>query len=107
MVRYVHLGLNPVGAGSSLTQPQNMNRTLEPLLSQRGDWYRYASQNYVLYTAADLAHLANEINALPGFHLVFILLTEIPGLDPLRQCNGWMDPKFWQWMQGHHWTFGS
>jgi hypothetical protein len=99
MRRYVHLGINPIGAGNLLTQPINWNWTLEALLSQRADWYRYANQNYVLFTDADLPYLANEIRALPGFQSVYILLAELAGLDAAN-CNGWMDPKFWEWLQG-------
>ena len=99
MRRYVHLGINPIGGGSILTQPFNWNRPLETLLVQHGDWFRYANQNYVLFTDADLTYLSNEIKALPGFHSVFILLAEISGFDPIR-CNGWMDPKFWEWLRG-------
>ena len=97
MRRYVHLGINPLGAGS--VPAANPNALLEPLLTQRADWYRYARQNYVLFTDANLSSLSNEIKALPGFHSAFVLLVEMPAFDSLK-INGWMDPKFWKWLQG-------
>lgn len=97
--RYVHLGINPIGGGSVITQPRNWNRALEALLIQYGDWFRFGVQNYVIFTAAELPFLANSIKALPGFKPVYFLLTELSGVDYLK-ANGWMDPKFWQWLQG-------
>ncbi len=97
--RYVHLGINPIGSGSILTQPLNWNRALEALLIQHGDWFRYGRQNYVLHTDADLTYLSQRITALPGFKSVYVLLTELAGVDILRS-NGAMDPKFWRWLQG-------
>jgi hypothetical protein len=97
MRRYVHLGINP--GGSTKIPPLNWTRSLEALLPAYGDFYRYAGQNYVLFTDADLAYLSNQIKALPGFQAVFVLLIELPGFDPVR-CNGWMDPRFWEWLKG-------
>jgi hypothetical protein len=100
MRRYVHLGINPRGAMPTLgLRPLNWNKTLEALIVQHGDWYRYSSQNYVLFTESNLAQLAGQIRALPGFQAAYVLLAELPGFDPER-CNGWMDPKFWAWLQG-------
>jgi hypothetical protein len=93
--RYVHLGINPRGGG----RPGNWNRALEALLLQHGDWFRYANQNYVVFTDADLRYLSDRIRSLPGFQATYILLTELSAVDHLH-CNGWMDPKFWQWLQG-------
>jgi hypothetical protein len=97
MRRYVHLGINPSGVATP-------GPVLESLLIQYGDFYRYAVQNYVLFTDANLAYLSNQIRALPGFQSVYVLLVELPGFDPLR-CNGWMDPRFWKWLQGDHTPF--
>lgn len=99
MKRYVHLGVNPLGCGTVFTRPLHWNERLEALLVKHGDWYRYAGQNYVIYTDSDLFYLSNEIKAIPGFQSVYILLAEMSGFDPVR-CNGWMDPKFWEWLQG-------
>jgi hypothetical protein len=101
MRRYVHVGINPQGGGTIFNQPINWNARIEALLVQYGDFYRYANQNYVLFTDANLAYLSNAIRALPGFQGVYVLLTEMTALDTLR-CNGWMDPRFWQWLQGQH-----
>jgi hypothetical protein len=104
MPRYVHLGINPLGAATPGDEPRNWTSALESVLTQYGDMYRYAAQNYVLFTDADLAHLSTQIRALPGFQAVYILLVELPGLDPLK-CNGWMDPRFWKWLKGDHTPF--
>jgi hypothetical protein len=98
MRRYVHLGINPTG-GVKGPPPLNWTNRLEALLPQYGDFYRYAQQNYVIFTDVDLAFLSNQIRALPGFQGVFVLLVEMPGFDPYM-CNGWMDPRFWEWLKG-------
>ncbi len=100
--RYVHLGINPVGAVAHLpanTWPADFYRHLEFYLSNfGGDWYRYASQNYVLWTNEDLGQLSSAIARLPGFQNVYVLVTEIPNVQE-TVCNGWMPQGFWQWIQ--------
>ncbi len=102
MPRLVHLGINPIGSGTVWNQPKDVNATLERLLSKHGDWYRYAAQNYVLFTDANLTSLATEIRTLPGFQHSYCLLVEIGNWDP-NHLNGWIDPKFWQWINGKRW----
>lgn len=93
--RYVHLGINPFGSGTNAVP--NLNSILESYLVQRADYYRYASQNYVLCTDANLVQLANEIKSLPGFQLTYIFLSE---LNLAAGYYGWMHPDFWRWLQG-------
>ncbi len=100
--RFVHLGINPVGA----FRPGQMAATYPPghpaplqnyLTSLGGDWYRYASQNYVLWTSVDLATLVSQIAALSGYQSVYVLATEMAPIG--GSSNGWMPPEFWQWMR--------
>ena len=100
MRRFVHLGINPLGvmAGVSDAWPPNFHAVLQSYLTQvvaDGDWIRYADQNYVLWTDADLTDLARGIAALTGFQIVYVFVTEFT----LSQCSGWMPPTFWQWLR--------
>jgi hypothetical protein len=100
MMRFVHLGINPVGAiaGQPNAQwPPNLNAVLENYLNAAAgwDWFRYGAQNYVLWTDANLNDLARGIAALPGFQIVYVLVTEFT----LSQCSGWEPQPFWQWLQ--------
>jgi hypothetical protein len=101
MRRFVHLGINPVGAVAGQpnpASPHNFYPLLENYLNQlvvNGDWYRYASQNYVLWTDADLADVARGVAGLTGFQNVYILVTEFTQ----AQCSGWMPRMFWDWLR--------
>jgi hypothetical protein len=100
--RYVHLGINPVGALASPQNPwpnwpTNFNLTVESYLrSLGGDWYRYAAQNYVVWTNWDITQLAQGLAGLPGFQNVYVLVTEMD--LQFYKTNGWMPQKFWDWI---------
>ncbi|HXM62960.1 MAG TPA: hypothetical protein VN950_19010 [Terriglobales bacterium] len=99
--RFVHLGINPVGAIASQpapAPPDNLYARLEGLFDTHAlDWYRYGSQNYLLFTSISLEDLTGMIVRMPGFQNVYLLLTETPEIQALR-CNGWMPMDFWQWL---------
>jgi hypothetical protein len=100
MRRLVHLGINPLGSVASVpgsVNPPNFTQALETYIGRFApDWFRYGAQNYVLWTDADLTHLATGIQALPGFQHVYLLLTEF---NPrLPACDGMMSAAFWQWL---------
>lgn len=98
MKRFVHLGVNPVGAVAARAGtgwPPGFNLALQAYLTQLGcDWYRYAAQNYVIWTDLNLDEVAQGIAALPGFQFVYVLLTEFTP----AQCSGWMPQPFWSWL---------
>lgn len=99
--RFVHIGINPVGAVARQNPqspwPTDFNRRLESYLSNYSrDWYRYGSQNYVIWTNADLAQLSAGIAALPGFQSVYVFATEI---NMFGGYNGWMPQAFWDWLK--------
>jgi hypothetical protein len=100
--RFVHLGLNPVGAAAHISGtewPADFNGILQRHLDRVAtDWYRYASQNYVLWTTIGLDELARSISALPGFQNVYVFATEFAPPEGVS-FNGWMPPKFWQWVR--------
>src|SRR5215472_9699379 len=95
--RFVHLGVNPGGNDPGKLFGLGvlaMQQRLEPYLtSLNGDWYRYAAQNYVVWTNRDLATLTREINNLPGFTDAFVLATAF-NLDA-QNCNGMIAQAFW------------
>jgi hypothetical protein len=102
MKRFVHLGINPIGAvagaGQSAIWPPNFTIVLENYLSSvvvYNGWFRYGVQNYVVWTDADLNQLAQGVAALPNFGIVYVFATEFT----LAQFGGWMPPLFWSWLQ--------
>lgn len=100
--RFVHLGVNPVGAVAHIpaTQwPSDFYGTLQRHLDLVStDWYRYDGQNYVLWTTIGLDQLVRGISALPGFQSVYVLATEFAPPEG-TSFNGWMPAKFWQWVR--------
>jgi hypothetical protein len=101
MRRFVHIGINPVGAVAgqpNAAWPPNFYPLLENYLSRLvtdNDWYRYASQNYVLWTDADVTEVARGVAALAGFQNIYVLVTEFTP----AQCSGWMPLMFWNWLR--------
>jgi hypothetical protein len=100
--RYVHLGINPMGAIAgqpSAAPPAGYPEVLQQYLnSVADDWYRYGSQNYVLWTNLDLSDLATQIVRLPGYASVYVLAIEIADPAPAGS-NGWMPQQFWNWLR--------
>ena|SRR5437016_836198 len=101
--RFVHLGINPFGSGAAVpgaTVPPNYTVVLEHYLdtldAPYGDWFRYGSQNYVVWTSLAPDDLAKQIRNLPGFQNVYVLATEM-GTTPVL-CNGLMSKRFWEWL---------
>jgi hypothetical protein len=91
--RLVHLGVNPRGA-----IPPGAMQALEAYLTGlQGDWYRYASQNYVVWTNKELDLLAREIVAIPLLSQYFVFATVFHPNMPT--CNGWLPQQFWDWLQ--------
>lgn len=99
--RFVHLGINPLGSNAinpGSTAPVKYAEILQSFFGNRGiDWYRYASQNWVLWTDADLTELSMSIQGLPGFKEVYVLATEVGGTTPLT-LQGLMPQVFWNWI---------
>jgi hypothetical protein len=94
--RCVHLGFNPKGSGDVSYLQFNFNSHLEAHLTQTADWYRYGSQNYVVYTNATLDQLVIGIRTLPGFQNIYLFISELDA-----RYWGWMPPAFWTWLQEH------
>lgn len=101
--RFVHLGLNPMGTlGDAGREPPHFHKLLQRFLDEvdgaGGDWFRFGSQNYVVWTSLSLDELAKGIHELEGFGSVYVLATEM--LDTrTTACNGWMSSKFWDWLR--------
>lgn len=100
--RFVHLGINPIGAVAHLATsawPDNFFGRLEYLLNTHAlDWYRYGAQNYILLTSITLEELTRLIVGMPGFQNVYVLATEI---NDLSATYGWMPQQFWNWISKH------
>lgn len=91
--RYVHLGFNPTGSSKEF---RNLpHAAIEAHLNVVAlDWYRYASQNYVVFTNAHLAELVTGIRSIPGLEHVYSFATEFHPSG----ANGIMTRKFWDWL---------
>ncbi len=88
--RFVHLGLNP-----RTLLPRDTHNKIENYLNAVAiDWYRYAAQNYVLWTNKDLASLTRELTQLPDLQNFYFLATEFSR----PQANGMMPQVFWEWL---------
>ncbi len=89
---FVHLGFNP-GRVLSL----NVNKQIENYLdSVADDWYRYAAQNYVVWTNKDVTSLSKELTQQAGLESLYVLATEFSRAP--AHCNGMMPKKFWDWL---------
>ncbi|MFZ0640646.1 MAG: hypothetical protein WAM59_13210 [Candidatus Acidiferrales bacterium] len=87
--RFVHLGINPRGI-----LPIGTHATVEKYLdTAASDWYRYAAQNYVLWTNADVLALARGVTSLPGMSNFYVFVTEFSH----AAANGMMAREFWDW----------
>lgn len=91
--RFLHIGINP-------RQPMitgQIHASIQQFLNQvDGDWYRYASQNYVVWTNWAIADVAAGITRMPGLQNLYLLATEFQPL--IHTCNGMMPQEFWQWL---------
>ena len=100
--RYVHVGINPVGAiaaQAGASNPPGYPGSLQTYFASFGaDWYRYGAQNFVLWTAMDLTALASGIAQLPGYGNVYVLMTEMAVPANFQLTNGWMPQAFWEWL---------
>lgn len=96
MNRFIHLGINPVG-NSGIAPPANYNAILEAYLNQVcPDWFRYASQNYVIWTNLDMQSLAGRILELPGLQNMYVFATVFT--SGALSSNGLMPKQFWDWL---------
>lgn len=90
---FYHIGIKPEVFPWSVNQIQkNLDAYLTSL---NGDWIRYASQNYVVWTNLEALELANGIRAAQGLQTLVMLIT------PFHPdwANGYMPPEFWQWLR--------
>jgi hypothetical protein len=95
--RFVHLGFNPVGSSppSFFSDNQRMREAIESYLHQNaGDWYRYAAQNYVVWTHEGLSEFASNLRQQPGLQNIYLFVTEFSPVG----ANGWMPQAFWDWL---------
>jgi len=92
--RFVHLGINPVNG-----LPTPLHPAIETHLGTlpNGDWYRYASQNYVVWTDRDLTELVTELHSVPTLGNCYFLATEFSQIDATK-IQGWMPMEFWGWL---------
>ena len=94
--RFVHVGLNfrrILPAPAVKTIHNCVQAYLDTL---GGDWYRYAAQNYVVWTEKDPASLSREITQQPGLTNIYVLATEF-NPSPYT-ANGMMPKVFWDWL---------
>ncbi|HKW18261.1 MAG TPA: hypothetical protein VJO35_12205 [Terriglobales bacterium] len=95
MQRLVHVGINP-----NVIFPATRREAIEKYFNTVAtDWFRYGSQNYVLYTNAELDALTQGLTQLPGMQGAFVFATEI---SPFA-LGGMMPSQFWDWLNKPRW----
>jgi hypothetical protein len=89
---FFHIGLKPPPGTIFLV---GIQKSLEAYLtSLNGDWFRYAAQNYVVWTNLDASELAQGIRGTNGLENLAMLITPF---SPER-ANGFMPQEFWTWL---------
>jgi hypothetical protein len=90
--RFVHVGINPKGAGIETLVP---NAAIEAYLTANvPDWFRYAAQNYVLWTNLPVADVARQITNIGGLSQMYVFAVEFHATNQ----NGMMPQNFWNWL---------
>jgi hypothetical protein len=93
--RFVHIGINP-----NVLFPASRRGVIEKFFNTVAtDWFRYGSQNYVLWTNADLEALTQGVTRLQGMERAFVLATEV---TPFA-LGGMMPSQFWDWFHKLRW----
>lgn len=88
--RFVHLGINP----RALVFAIAVNSNVEAFLNKNAaDWYRYGTQNYVVWTDIALADLADAIRKLPNMANSYVFASEMS-----EERDGMMPKEFWEWL---------
>src|SRR4051812_39701620 len=89
--RFVHLGMNP---GVLIF---GLHTAVEQHLSSlpNTDWYRYAGQNYVVWTNLPLMDLVQGFQQHPTLKNVSVLATEFSSV--VGSYAGFMPKEFWDW----------
>jgi hypothetical protein len=60
-----------------------------------GDWFRYAQQNYVVWTNLTPIGLADGIRKTKGLENLIMLITPFQS----DWANGYMPQEFWNWLR--------
>ena len=69
---------------------------IEELLDRAKDWFRYAPNCWIIYTAQDAKYWSDKLRGLPGMEgHATMLLVEI---NPEKRA-GWMPKSFWKWLK--------
>jgi hypothetical protein len=89
---YYHMGIKP----QIPLFFRGIQKALEDYLSTlKGDWFRYAAQNYVIWTSLSPVELANGVRAQKGLENLVMLITPF---QP-SWVGGYMPQEFWNWLQ--------
>jgi hypothetical protein len=90
---YYHVGIKPPTFPLFIA---GIHSLLDGYLNTlNGDWFRYASQNYVVWTSLAPSELANGIRATRGLENLILFITPF---QP-SWANGYMPQEFWNWLQ--------
>ena len=90
---YYHMGIKPPVFPLFISGLHNI---LDGYLNTlNGDWFRYASQNYVVWTHLTPSELAGGIRGVKGLEDIVMLITPF---QP-SWAHGYMHQEFWNWLQ--------
>jgi len=91
---FLHLGVH------SEEDPNAPSRVeIERVLNKAKDWFRYAPNCWIIYTARDSTWWSDKIRSIPGMedHAMF-LIAEIL-LNPKDKRAGWLKESAWDWIK--------
>jgi hypothetical protein len=93
MTFFLHLGVHTDGDPDA---PKTS--AIERVLNKAKDWYRYAPNCWIIYTAQDAKWWSDKLRAIPGMedHTAF-LIGEIL-LSAKEKRAGWLKESAWDWI---------
>ncbi len=94
---FLHLGVY------SEEDPDAPSRAaIERVLNKAKDWFRYAPNCWIIYTARDATWWSDKLRSISGMeeHAGF-LIAEIL-LTPKEKRAGWLKESAWEWINKRH-----
>ncbi|HUA21735.1 MAG TPA: hypothetical protein VMB25_23480 [Bryobacteraceae bacterium] len=87
--------------------PEAPKRTaIEEVLNKAKDWFRYAPNCWLVYTARDATWWSDKLRSIPGMedHNAFLVCQIL--LDERDKRAGWLKQSAWDWINKDRGTTG-
>lgn len=92
MAFFLHLGVRFKDSTEAPTKD-----AIEHVLNKAKDWYRYAPDCWIIYTARDAHWWAEKLRNIPGMEENTAFLISEMSLAKDKRA-GWLTPSAWRWM---------